>query len=440
MKRYERYKDSGVEWLGEVPEHWEVKRLKYLFSFGKGLNITKENLTKSGFPVINYGQIHSKNNTGTYINKLLIKYISNDYIKSNPQSLVVKGDFIFADTSEDVAGVGNCTYIDSKSSLFAGYHTIILRSLIGDNCKYLAYLFLTNKWRSQLRSRVSGIKVLSITKGILSDNTVVFPPLEEQKKIVKFLDERCAKIDKTLEQKVQMIELLNERRQIIIQRAVTRGLNPNVPLKDSDIDWIGQIPSHWQVKRLKSFCDFINRGCTPSYVEDETFKVVNQATFSKGYWDETNIRFTNNTDKKGKLYSNDVLLASTGGGVLGKVYLFSSKDDNYFADSHVTIIRDSKKRFIPSYLYLFVSVKYDLINGILSQGSTNQIELQRNCLTALWITYPPLSEQREIADYLDKVSTKTEQAIKLKCWEIEQLKEYKQTLINSAVTGKIKIE
>lgn len=439
MKRYERYKDSGVEWLGEVPEHWEVKRLKYLFSFGKGLNITKENLTKSGFPVINYGQIHSKNNTGTYINKLLIKYISNDYIKSNPQSLVVKGDFIFADTSEDVAGVGNCTYIDSKSSLFAGYHTIILRSLIGDNCKYLAYLFLTNKWRSQLRSRVSGIKVLSITKGILSDNTVVFPPLEEQKKIVKFLDERCAKIDKTLEQKEQMIELLNERRQIIIQRAVTRGLNPDTPLKDSDIDWIGQIPSHWKIKRLKYIFNKIQTGTTPpTNIENYFNGDINWFNPS-----DLNAEILNDSIKKiSKLaiqrneinfFDADSVLVVGIGGTTGKT---SFMPDYGTFNQQITGFHSNNQhnKFcyyqIKSYANMFLKIANYTTLPILNN------DFFKNFILPL----PPFEEQKVIADFLDRINKKTKNAISLKRQEIEQLKEYKQTLINSAVTGKIKIE
>lgn len=427
MKRYERYKDSGVEWLGEVPEHWRILRGKWIFKKeNRPVSISDEIVT-----CFRDGQVTLRSNRRTEGFTNALKEIGYQGVD--------KGDFVIHNMDAFAGAIG---ISDSKGKATPVYSVCTPFKDDIANPFYYSYLLRSFALNGLITSLAKGIRERSTDFRYSDFGSLEYfaPSIDEQNRIVAFLDERCAKIDKAIEQKVQMIELLNERRQIIIQRAVTRGLNPNVPLKDSDIDWIGQIPSHWQVKRLKSFCDFINRGCTPSYVEDETFKVVNQATFSKGYWDETNIRFTNNTDKKGKLYSNDVLLASTGGGVLGKVYLFSSKDDNYFADSHVTIIRDSKKRFIPSYLYLFVSVKYDLINGILSQGSTNQIELQRNCLTALWITYPPLSEQREIADYLDKVSTKTEQAIKLKCWEIEQLKEYKQTLINSAVTGKIKIE
>lgn len=120
-------KDSGIPWIGEIPADWELKNIKALFSFGKGLPITKDNLCDSGVPVISYGQIHSKRNSGTHIVKDLIRYVSEEYINSNPDSFAHQGDFIFADTSEDLDGCGNCAYVDVDIPIFAGYHTIILR-------------------------------------------------------------------------------------------------------------------------------------------------------------------------------------------------------------------------------------------------------------------------------------------------------------------------
>ena len=118
-------KDSGVEWIGEIPEDWEIRNIKYLFSFGKGLNITKENLKEQGVAVINYGQIHSKLNLFYKISDDLIRFVDESYLKTGNLSLVNQGDFIFADTSEDVQGCGNFIYIDGQQTLFAGYHTII---------------------------------------------------------------------------------------------------------------------------------------------------------------------------------------------------------------------------------------------------------------------------------------------------------------------------
>lgn len=122
-------KDSGIEWIGEIPEHWEVKRMKSIYNFGKGLNITKADLVDKGISVISYGQIHSKLNTGTCIKDSLIKYVPEIFLENNNASLVKKGDIIFADTSEDLEGCGNCIYIDRDMLLYAGYHTIIAKNI-----------------------------------------------------------------------------------------------------------------------------------------------------------------------------------------------------------------------------------------------------------------------------------------------------------------------
>ena len=132
---------SGVEWIGDIPQEWEIRSLKYLFDFGKGLPITKADLKESGIAVISYGQIHSKLNTGTHVTDDLIRFVDEQYLSSNYESIVKQKDFIFADTSEDLDGCGNCVYIDTDIQLFAGYHTIILRSRNNNDNKYFAYLF-----------------------------------------------------------------------------------------------------------------------------------------------------------------------------------------------------------------------------------------------------------------------------------------------------------
>lgn len=214
-------KDSGIEWLGEIPEEWEVQRLKSYFNFKKGLPITKENLEDSGISVISYGQIHSKNNNGVSICNELIRFVDKSYLKSNSESLVKKGDFIFADTSEDLEGCGNCAYVNSDEIIFAGYHTIIFSSKYQNENKYLAYLFLTDAWRTQIRCNCSGVKLFSITKKILSKVSIILPPISEQESIAKFLDAKCAQIDSLISEKQSLIKDLAEYKKSLIFEAVT---------------------------------------------------------------------------------------------------------------------------------------------------------------------------------------------------------------------------
>ena len=214
-------KKSQLEWIDEIPASWETARLKALFTFGKGLPITKENLVESGIPVISYGQIHSKTNPGTRITCDLIRYVSDIYLTTNPDSLTEKYDLLMADTSEDLAGCGNCVYVDTDNTLFAGYHTIILRSVYKHSNKYLSYLFKSDAWRSQIRIRVSGVKLFSISRKILSVLTVLLPPENEREQIVEYLDRKCELIDSVIAEKEALITEFEVYKRSLIYETVT---------------------------------------------------------------------------------------------------------------------------------------------------------------------------------------------------------------------------
>ena len=212
-------KESGIEWIGKIPKHWQINKIKNLFQFTKGLNITKKDLTENGIPVISYGQIHAKFNDGVHINNELIRYTDKSNAKIN--SKVSKGDFIFADTSEDIEGCGNSIYINKDMLLYGGYHDVILKSRNKKDNTYLAYLFQSETWRKQLRSKVSGVKVYSINQSILKECYVLIPPNEEQKLIVDYLDKTSINIDKTVEKIEKNIELLEEYKESLIHHVVT---------------------------------------------------------------------------------------------------------------------------------------------------------------------------------------------------------------------------
>lgn len=214
-------KDSGIEWIGKIPKHWKTNKIKYLFASGKGLSITKENLIDEGLPVISYGQIHAKANNGVDINKDLLRFVSYEYQKRNPNCEVKKYDFIFADTSEDYEGCGNCVYKRDDSVLFAGYHSIILHAINQKDNRYLAYLFLTDLWRKQLRETASGVKVFSVTQKNLINSSIILPPEDEQNKIANILDKKCYEIIKAINDKQQQLETLEQYKKSLIYEYVT---------------------------------------------------------------------------------------------------------------------------------------------------------------------------------------------------------------------------
>ena len=221
MRPKTEMKHSGVEWIGKIPEGWEVKKLKYVYNLYKGLTITKENLKETGIFCVNYGEIHSKYGFEVNPNIHDLKCVDSDYINTSADSLLNKGDFVFADTSEDIEGSGNFTYLNSNIKIFAGYHTIILRPKKAINSRFFAYEFDTNSFRNQIRQNVKGVKVFSITQSIIKELIVWMPSKDEQKQIVAFLDLETQKIDKAISLQEKQIEKLKEYKQVLIDSAVT---------------------------------------------------------------------------------------------------------------------------------------------------------------------------------------------------------------------------
>lgn len=214
-------KESGIEWIGQIPAHWEKHPFKAYFKTSKGLSITKENLVEEGVPVISYGQIHSKNNTGTSLSNKLFRYVSEEYISTNPECLSNKYDLFFADTSEDREGAGNIAFIDTDTPIFAGYHTIIARPKDDVKTKYIAYLIKTDAWRSLIRSRVQGVKLYSVSQKFINQTSIIIPPIYEQQSIADYLDEKCSNIDSLINIKQQKIEELKDYKKSIIYEYVT---------------------------------------------------------------------------------------------------------------------------------------------------------------------------------------------------------------------------
>ena len=212
---------SDVDWIEHIPLGWEIKPFKEIFRTGKGLSFTKADLVNEGVPVISYGQVHSKQNSGTRIDDELIRFVPNEITNGGDTSKVYVGDFIFADTSEDLDGCGNCVYVDKEIGLYAGYHSVVAHSKRKKSNLYLAYLFLTNCWRSQIRCRVSGIKVFSISQSIIKQATIILPPVEEQIAIATYLNKKCTEIDNLIAAKQQKIEMLKEYKKSLIFECVT---------------------------------------------------------------------------------------------------------------------------------------------------------------------------------------------------------------------------
>ena len=214
-------KASGVDWIGEIPETWSVVPLKSECSFGKGVQYNKANLLDEGFPLISYGQVHSKLNKGTGLVAGLFRFADERIVYANRRSIVQNNCVLFAATSEDAESLGNCVLVDDDVEVLAGTDTIIVRDFKECLPKYLAYLFLTDCWRDQFRRDAIEVKVYHLSATKLRRTSILKPPLDEQQRIADYLDKRCTAIDSVIETRSKQLMRLEDYRKALVFAYVT---------------------------------------------------------------------------------------------------------------------------------------------------------------------------------------------------------------------------
>jgi type I restriction enzyme S subunit len=443
--QYPKYMESGVEWLGQVPEGWESKPLRSIFRFSKGLTITKENLQDEGVCCVNYGEIHSKYGFRLDPGIHPLRYVDEQYLISNPEALISDGDFVFADTSEDLEGSGNFTHLRYDQKIFAGYHTIIARPRKVVYPLFLAFQFDSSLFRSQIHKDVKGIKVFSVSQGILKGAKCWLPPLPEQIAIASFLDRETAKIDALVAEQNRLIELLKEKRQAVISHAVTKGLNPNAKMKPSGIEWLGDVPEHWELQKVGELCSVISKGTTPvkGFVEENKipFIRVNNLTFN-GNLSFENIVFISRETHNGELfrsivYPGDVLMNIVGP-PLGKISVVSKDWQEYNINQAVSFFRPFRvhSEYLSMWLQSVFSKEWFNIRAKKTSGQAN---LTLEFCRKLPIALPGQQEQQNIINFLsanlgsiESIEANSEKTIAL-------LNERRSALISAAVTGQIDV-
>ena len=432
-------KDTPISGLTQIPKTWNDVPLKMLFSFSKGLSITKSDLTDEGIKVISYGQIHSKNCDGVHATNELIRFTANEFKSCN--SLAKCGGFIFADTSEDLEGCGNAIYITDE--VYGGYHTVVLNPKEEHDYRYLAYLFKTDAWRTELRKQLTEVKVFSITQFALKNMHVILPSDEEMVQIADFLDSKCSSIDQAVQKQKDIVDRLTEYKQSIITQAVTKGLNPNVEMKNTSISGLAQIPKTWNVVPLKTLFSF-SKGLsiTKSDLTDEGIKVISYGQIHSKSCDgvhATNelIRFTANEFKS----CNS--LAKCG----GFIFADTSEDlegcgnaiyitDEVYGGYHTVVLNPKEEH---DYRYLAYLFKTDAWRTELRKQLTEVkvFSITQFALKNMHVILPSYEEMVQIADFLDSKCLKINESIERSNKIIQKLEEYKKSLIYNAVTGKI---
>lgn len=434
-------KDSGVEWIGEIPANWKIIRLKGLFDFGKGLPITKENLIEMGIPVISYGQIHAKFNNGVNIDDRLFRFVSNSYLQTNSNALVNFGDILIADTSEDLEGCGNAVQIDRDTTIFAGYHTIILQSKRKRDNKYLAYEMLTDMWRSQLRSRATGVKLFSISRKMLGECIYIYPPIEDQQKIAAHLDRKCTQIDALISNAQQQIEKLKAYKQSVITETVTKGLDPDVKMKDSGVEWIGEIPEHWEVIRLKFLLQYII-DCpheTPNYSFDGEYYVIRTADEDYGFLraDEQMYRLDEKEYKhrirRLSLDKDDIVYGREG--ERWGLACIVPESNKYCLGQRMMQFR-CNEHIVPMFIMWALNSKNIYVQGCFDTLGSTSPHVNISTIINYEIPIPSYEEQNKLASFLEEKCSRIDKLIALKQQKIEKLQQYKKSLIYEYVTGK----
>ncbi|MEE1982440.1 restriction endonuclease subunit S [Shewanella xiamenensis] len=431
MPKYEDYVDSGVEWLGDIPASWSLLANKHIFRLKKK-------------------QVGKRSNEYDLLSLTLRGVIKRDM--ENPEGKfpaefdtyqeVQCGDFIFClfDVEETPRTVG----LSPFNGMITGAYTVFEPNDNFDN-RFLYYFYLNLDAKKRLKPLYRGLRNTIPKDSFLSFKTFV-PPHEQQTRIANFLDKKTAQIDDAIAIKEQQISLLKERKQIIIQQAVTLGLDPNVPMKDSGVDWIGKIPAHWDIAPLKRLlAEPLKYGANESGYDyhPELPRYIRITDFSgEGKLnDEKKLSLPWEIAKDYLLKDGDILLARSGATV-GKSYQFKtsmSEDTNYCFAGYLIKATHDPVKITSEFLNLFLNSDcFQAWKALIFNKATIE-NIGADKYSVLPVIVPKIEEQNEIFNKVCDLSEPIDGAIAITFDQIEKLKEYKTSLINSAVTGKIKI-
>ena len=433
MNRYESYKNSEIDWVGEIPSHWETAKPKHKLKrvtrpiddedevvtcFRDGVVTLRKNRREDGF---------------------------TNSIKEHGYQQIRQGDLVVheMDGFEGAIGIS-----DSKGKSTPVYTVVEPDHRV--DLRYISYLLREMSKTGKIESLARSIRerTTDFRWNMWSVIHFPFPPTEEQKLISRYLDKKTEQIDRLVEKIQKKIELLKEQRTSLINQCVTKGLDPNVEMKDSDVEWIGEIPKHWDIKKISWVTSLVTQGGNPDYslgeVSDD-FRVLKTKNLydDKIYYDsaDTISEATFLRETQSKPEPNDLLVAIVGKGSIGKVNIFDPPDDRKYIYSRslgcVRFIKDEINVFYIKWFFNSSSGKQILNLGI--GGSTGQEVLKTTYLSGLLVPKPPLTEQKKISYYLKTECSKIDQMVDIETKRSNLLKEYCQSLISSVVTGKVHV-
>jgi len=414
MTPYPKYKPSGIEWIGDIPEHWKVKRLKYI-AHANPSNIDKKS-------ILGEEEVFLCNYMDVYKNDFITNDI--DFMKATASDaqiqkfLLKMGDVLATKDSESADDIGIPALVkEDFENVVCGYHLTHIKPT-NVNGSYLFRLLQTDYVKSYFETAANGVTRYALGVDDFNDISVLVPTPAEQTAIANYLDAKTAAIDELIATKQKLIELYEEEKTALINHAVTKGLNPNAPMKDSGIDWLGEIPEHWEVKKLKRLAKICNG-------QDH-----------KNVWDDNGVYPIIGTGgifgkANNYLHTGPSVILGRKGTIDKPQYLenpFWSVDTAYYTDIYNTIL--------PKYFfYLCTTINFDQYKyGSAVPSMTQEVLNQIPFAIAL-----NLKEQQAIVDYIETESKKIDTQIANTTQLIELLTEYRTALISEVVTGKINV-
>ena len=429
--RYPKYKASGVEWLGEVPEHWEVKPNKAFLTLRKS-EVGSTWSQKTLLSLTLHGVISRDMESGK--GKFPSDFSSYQDVDEN--------DLIFClfDMDETPRTVG----LAKSSGMITGAYDVFQCRVLLARPQFILYYYLYIDAFKALRPFYTGLRKVVRPPTFLAIK-IPLPPLEEQITIAAFLDHETAKIDELVSEQERLIELLKEKRQAVISHAVTKGLNPDAPMKDSGIEWLGEVPEHWEVMSLKRDLDYLtsgSRGWAENYSEiGELFiRIANltRGTIGLDLFDIQRVNVPEGAEgSRTKVQPGDVLFSITA--YLGSVAVVPDGLESAYVSQHIALARLRKERLSPKWVgFVSLSVVGQTWFDTKSYGGT-KVQLSLDDVRDLPLPVPCLVEQSAIVEFLEtellKFTTLTTEANRV----IDLLKERRTALISAAVTGQIDV-
>ncbi|MFZ7814806.1 restriction endonuclease subunit S [Acinetobacter lwoffii] len=439
-QKYAEYKDSGIDWLGEIPRHWKVSKIGFHTSkigSGKTPKGGAEIYQDEGVLFLRSQNIY---NDGLKIEESESVYITDVIHEEMSTSKVFSGDILLNITGGSIGR--SCLVPTNFPEANVNQHVCIIRVQKYLN-EFLSLVIKADLIQSQIRLIQTGGNREGLNFEQISKFVFMLPPQEEQKLIIGFLDYETAKIDSLIAKQEKLIELLKEKRQAVISHAVTKGLNPDVPMKDSGVEWLGEVPAHWEVSRVGWLCEFISYGFTnpmPSTDEGPYMLTATDIEFGRVKYEgarRTSIEaFRNLLSPKSKPQAGDILV--TKDGTLGRTALFDGDNEVCISQS-VALLRLHKKIVLPEFLVRAFSGADYQSKIIFDAGGTTIKHIYISTLSKMNFVLPPMHEQKILVDELKIKLADMDRLIDQAINASNLLGERRTALISSAVTGKIDV-